>query len=298
MSQAAIIDGRKIAEAVRSEIRAEVARLRGEHRGRRPGLSAVLCGAREDSRTYVRLKKRAAEECGFADFSVEFPATVTQAELEGAVEALSRNPDCHGIILQLPLPAHIDVNAAMRKISPEKDVDALLPVNVGLLHLRGCEPLFVPCTPAGVVELLRRSDVPIAGRRAVVLGRSNIVGTPVAALLASHNATVTVVHSGTPREDVIDIVKSSDIVVSAMGRPGFVQGEWIKEGAAVIDVGTTPVEDSSKKGGCRLAGDVCFDDARTRAGWITPVPGGVGPMTIAMLLKNTLIAFKKSLGEI
>ncbi|KEG12269.1 C-1-tetrahydrofolate synthase, cytoplasmic [Trypanosoma grayi] len=295
MPEAVIIDGKAIADAIRAEIKAEVDQLSATHGGKQPGLSAIICGERKDSQTYVRLKAKAAEECGFANFNVSLPASVTQEELEREVTKLNQNPACHGIIVQLPLPDHIDPNAALGKIAPEKDADALLPINVGLLHFKGREPPFLPCTPAGVIELLKRSGVTISGKRAVVLGRSNIVGAPVAALLTKHNATVTIVHSATPLEDIIDIVKSSDIVVAAMGKPGFVQGEWIKEGAAVIDVGTTPVDDATKKAGYRLAGDVCFETARQRASCITPVPGGAGPMTIAMLLKNTLASFKRSL---
>ncbi|EAN84593.1 putative C-1-tetrahydrofolate synthase, cytoplasmic [Trypanosoma cruzi] len=296
MSGAVVIDGKGIAETIRAEMKSEVEQLWAKY-GRRPGISAIICGERKDSQTYVRLKKKAAEECGFVTFNVELPADVTQEEIQAEVEKLDQNADCHGIIVQLPLPDHIDQDAVLKKISPEKDSDALLPVNVGLLHTKGCEPLFVPCTPAGVIELLKRSGVTMAGKRAVVLGRSNIVGAPVAALLTANNATVTVVHSATPLADLIDVVRSSHIVVAAMGKPGFVRGEWIREGAAVIDVGTTPVDDPSKKAGYRIAGDVCFEEAQKRAGWITPVPGGVGPMTIAMLLKNTLAGFKRSLSQ-
>ncbi|RNF27256.1 putative C-1-tetrahydrofolate synthase, cytoplasmic [Trypanosoma conorhini] len=289
-----VIDGRAIAAAVRGEVKAEVDALWARY-GKRPGFAAIICGERGDSQTYVRLKKAAAEECGFATFDAHLPGDATEKELQAEVEKFNNNADCHGILVQLPLPGHINQNAVLEMIAPEKDVDALLPVNVGLLHFKGREPPFLPCTAAAVIELLRQSDVAIAGKRAVVLGHSNIVGAPVAALLTANNATVTIVHSATPLADLIDIVKSSAIVVAAMGRPAFVRGEWIREGAAVIDVGTTPVDDPTRKAGFRLVGDVCFEEAKGRAGWITPVPGGVGPMTIVMLLKNTLAGFRRSL---
>lgn len=293
---AKIIDGKAMAAVIRQEIRAEVDRLKSKY-NRVPGFAAIIVGERKDSQTYVRLKYKAANECGYQSFNVELPESATQEQLEQAIDNLNRNADCHGIIVQLPLPSHIHEHSALRKISPDKDVDAALPVNVGLLHCKGVDPLFLPCTPAGIIEMLQRSDIPIAGKRAVVLGRSNIVGAPVAALLMEHNATVTIVHSGTPLGDIEDIVRHSDIVVSAIGKPEFVKGDWLKEGAAVIDVGTTPVNDPTKKAGHRLAGDVDFESAKTRAGFLSPVPGGVGPMTIAMLLRNTLRAFKASVGE-
>lgn len=293
-----IIDGKAIAATIREEMRAEVDALKAKHgEDKIPGLAAIIVGSRKDSQTYVRLKHKAADECGFASFNVELPEDVTPEELERQIVALNDNSACHGIIVQLPLPNHIDESVALEKIAAGKDIDALLPINVGRLHCKGCRPLFLPCTPAGVIELLVRSGVTIAGKRAVVLGRSNIVGAPVAAMLMHENATVTIVHSATPPAVIAALVGEADIVVAAMGKPGFVQVEWIKEGAAVIDVGTTPVDDATKKAGYRLAGDVCFASTAARAGWISPVPGGVGPMTIAMLLRNTLSSYKKILGE-
>lgn len=293
---AQIIDGKAIAAAIRADIRAEVDQLKAKHQ-KVPGFAAIIVGERKDSQTYVRLKYKAAAECGYQSFNVELPESATQEDVEHAVEALNGNAECHGIIVQLPLPPHINEHKALLQIHPDKDVDAALPINVGLLHCKGVDPLFLPCTPAGIIEMLQRSGIPIAGRRAVVLGRSNIVGAPVAALLMEHNATVTIVHSGTPLSDIEEIVCKSDIVVSAIGKPGFVKGSWLKQGAAVIDVGTTPVDDPSKKAGYRLAGDVDFETAKERAGFLSPVPGGVGPMTIAMLLRNTLRGFKAFLGE-
>nr|CCC91310.1 unnamed protein product [Trypanosoma congolense IL3000] len=295
MPGALVIDGRAMAKAIQMKLAAEVAMLERCYRGKRPGLSAIICGRRKDSLTYVRLKRRSALACGFRTFNVELPADVSQEELERRVASLSEEKSCHGIILQLPLPPHIDKIAALSKICPDKDVDCLLPVNMGQLHSKERTPVVVPCTAAAVVELLKHSGIQLRGKRVAVLGRSDIVGFPVAALLLRHDATVTVVHSASHIDDIADVVGSSDIVVAAVGKPGFVKGEWIKPGAAVIDVGTTPVDDPSKALGYRLVGDVCFDVARQRAAFITPVPGGVGPMTITMLLRNTLTVFKRNL---
>ncbi|CAG9576294.1 putative C-1-tetrahydrofolate synthase,cytoplasmic [Leishmania major strain Friedlin] len=296
MPSAQIIDGKAIAAAIRSELKDKVAALRELYGGRVPGLASIIVGQRMDSKKYVQLKHKAAAEVGMASFNVELPEDISQEVLEVNVEKLNNDPNCHGIIVQLPLPKHLNENRAIEKIHPHKDADALLPVNVGLLHYKGREPPFTPCTAKGVIVLLKRCGIEMAGKRAVVLGRSNIVGAPVAALLMKENATVTIVHSGTSTEDMIDYLRTADIVIAAMGQPGYVKGEWIKEGAAVVDVGTTPVPDPSRKDGYRLVGDVCFEEAAARAAWISPVPGGVGPMTIAMLLENTLEAFKAALG--
>ncbi|CBZ27855.1 C-1-tetrahydrofolate synthase, cytoplasmic,putative [Leishmania mexicana MHOM/GT/2001/U1103] len=296
MLSAQIIDGKAIAAAIRSELKDKVAALRERYGDRVPGLASIIVGQRMDSKKYVQLKHKAAAEIGMASFNVELPEDISQEVLEANVEKLNNDPNCHGIIVQLPLPKHLNENSALEKIHPRKDADALLPVNVGLLHYKGREPLFTPCTAKGVIVLLKRCGIEMAGKRAVVLGRSNIVGAPVAALLMKENATVTIVHSGTLTEDMIDYLHTADIVIAAMGQPGYVKGEWIKEGAAVVDVGTTPVTDPSKKEGYRLVGDVCFEEAAARAAWISPVPGGVGPMTIAMLLENTLEGFKAALN--
>ncbi|KAI5685427.1 Tetrahydrofolate dehydrogenase [Leishmania braziliensis] len=293
---AQVIDGKAIAAAILSEIKDEVAALRELHGGKVPGLASIIVGQRKDSQKYVQLKHKTAVEVGMASFNVELPEDTSQEVLESNVEKLNSDPSCHGIIVQLPLPKHLDEHQALEKINPCKDADALLPINIGLLHCKDRAPPFTPCTAKGVIVLLRRCGIEMAGKRAVVLGRSNIVGAPVAALLMKENATVTILHSGTSEEDMIDYLRTADIVVAAMGRPGYVKGEWIKEGAAVVDVGTTPVTDPSKKAGYRLVGDVCFEAAAARAAWISPVPGGVGPMTIAMLLQNTLEAFKAAVS--
>eukprot|EP00775_Hariotina_reticulata_P007190 gene7190-7404_t len=251
-----------------------------------PGLAVVIVGERKDSQTYVRMKKKACEEVGIASFGADLPETATQQEVLDVVAKLNADPEVHGILVQLPLPKHIDEQLVLSAISVEKDVDGFHPLNIGRLCMKGREPLFVPCTPLGCIELLDRINVPIRGKRAVVIGRSNIVGMPVALLLNKRDATVTICHSATQNMD--QIVRQADIVVAAAGQPEIVKGSWLKPGAIVIDVGTNPVDDPTKKAGYRLVGDCAFQECKEVAGAITPVPGGVGPMTIAMLLKNTL----------
>jgi len=281
---AALIDGKAIAATVRGEIREEVERMQAEY-GRVPGLATVLVGQRKDSETYVRMKKRACAEAGIASFGHELPEDVSQDALLEVVQALNKREDVHGILVQLPLPDHIDDEAILAAVSLEKDVDGFHPLNIGRLSMKRREPLFVPCTPKGCIELLDRSGIEIAGKHAVVLGRSNIVGLPVAMLLLHRNATLSVCHSRTA--DLPALVRQADILVAAVGRAEMVKGDWIKPGAAVIDVGVNAVDDSDDPRGYRLVGDVDFEAARAVAGHLTPVPGGVGPMTIAMLLRNT-----------
>ena len=282
---AALIDGKAIAATIRQEISEEVEALRARHGGV-PGLATVLVGQRKDSETYVRMKKRACAEVGITSFGRELPADVSEEELLAVVAELNADPEVHGILVQLPLPDHIDDETVLAAISLEKDVDGFHPLNIGRLSMKRREPLFVPCTPKGCIELLDRSGIEIAGRNAVVLGRSNIVGLPVAMLLLHRNATLTVCHSRTA--DLPAMVRQADILVAAVGRPEMVKGDWIKPGAAVIDVGVNAVDDADDPRGYRLVGDVDFKAATEVAGHITPVPGGVGPMTIAMLLRNTV----------
>lgn len=289
----AVIDGKSIAGQIRKEIAAEVANLK-ENVGKVPGLAVVLVGTRKDSETYVRNKKKACEEVGFASFGVTLPEDATQEEIVNCVNQFNDDPEVHGILVQLPLPKHINEEAVVGAVSFEKDVDGFHPINVGTLCMQGRKPLFVPCTPKGCIELLLRSGVELKGKRAVVIGRSNIVGTPAAQLLQRQNATVTVVHSATTNP--AEIVREADIVVAALGKAEFVRGDWLKPGAVVIDVGINAVDDPSTKKGYRLVGDVCYKEASQVASMITPVPGGVGPMTIAMLLANTLDAAKRSFG--
>jgi 5,10-methylene-tetrahydrofolate dehydrogenase/methenyl tetrahydrofolate cyclohydrolase len=286
---AQIIDGRIIAQQVRDNVAAEVAKRTAAGKPK-PTLATVLVGERVDSATYVRSKGKACEELGMGSVSHHVPENITQADLEKLIKSLNRSKKVNGILVQLPLPAHLDEERILSLISIEKDVDGFSPLNIGRLAQKGREPLFVPCTPYGCIYLLEQSGVKIEGANAVVLGRSNIVGMPAALLLIGKNATVTVCHSRT--KDVPGVVRQADILIAAIGKTEFVRGDWIKPGAAVIDVGINSKPDSTKKSGYRLVGDVNFDEAKEVAGWITPVPGGVGPMTIAMLMKNTLRAAK------
>lgn len=284
---AQIIDGKAIAQKVREEVAAEVAQRLAAGKSR-PTLATVLVGDRVDSATYVASKQKACEELGMGSISHHLPADVSQEELEKLIKKLNASKKVHGILVQLPLPSHLNEERVLQLISIEKDVDGFSPINIGRLAQKGREPLFVPCTPHGCIYLLEQAGVQIEGANAVVLGRSNIVGMPAALLLIGKNATVTVCHSRT--RDLPGVVRQADILIAAIGKMEMVRGAWIKPGAAVIDVGINSKPDPSKKSGYRLVGDVNFEEAREVAGWITPVPGGVGPMTIAMLMKNTLRA--------
>lgn len=284
---AQLIDGTAIARTVRDEIKEKVAKRIANGKSQ-PALATVLVGDRSDSAAYVGMKQKACAELGMTSFHHPVPADITQDELEKLIKQLNADPKVNGILVQLPLPSHLDEERVLQLIGVEKDVDGFSPINIGRLAQRGREPLFVPCTPYGCIFLLEKSGVPIEGANAVVLGRSNIVGMPAALLLISRNATVTVCHSRT--KDLPGIVRAADILIVAIGKTEFVRGEWIKPGAAVIDVGINSKPDATKKSGHRLVGDVNFDEAKEVAGFITPVPGGVGPMTIAMLMQNTLRA--------
>jgi methylenetetrahydrofolate dehydrogenase (NADP+)/methenyltetrahydrofolate cyclohydrolase len=290
---AKLIDGKAIAEAVRQEAAEEVAKLQAQT-GQIPTLAAVLVGENPASQTYVSSKGKACLEAGMGSITHKLPAEATQAEVEDLVRALNADPVVNGILVQLPLPKGLNEQAVLDLISLAKDVDGFHPMNIGQLVMKGRKPLFIPCTPNGCIELLVRSGIPIAGADAVVVGRSNIVGIPVAALLNNADATVTICHSRT--RNLPDVVRRADIVVAAIGKPEYVRGDWIKPGAAVIDVGINRIDDPSKKSGFRLIGDVAFAEAVEVAGAITPVPGGVGPMTIAMLLTNTVRGFKMQHG--
>jgi methylenetetrahydrofolate dehydrogenase (NADP+)/methenyltetrahydrofolate cyclohydrolase len=291
---AELIDGRSIAASIRSEVAADVAALAA--RGVVPGLSVVLVGDDSASATYVGAKEKASREAGMAGETIRMPATTTQQELLELVEQLNSDPAVHGILVQMPLPRQIDPDTVIRHIRPDKDVDGFHPVNVGKL-LIGHTDGFVSCTPAGVMELLQRSGVNPRGAEAVVVGRSNIVGKPMAALLvqgrAGADATVTVCHSRT--RDLVFHTRRADILVVAAGRAEMITGDMIKPGAVVIDVGMNRVADASRASGTRLCGDVHFESAREVASRITPVPGGVGPMTIAMLLRNTVFAARQAI---
>lgn len=290
MNTPRIIDGKAVAATVLDECRAETAALKA--RGVTPGLAVVLVGEDPASQVYVGSKVRTCAELGIDSRKIELPTTTTQDELLEVVRQLNADPAIHGILVQSPPPKHIDEEQIIRAIDPAKDVDGFHPQNVAKLVLE--DPTgFVPCTPAGCMKLLEVSGVDTHGAEAVVIGRSMIVGKPMAMLLVSKlaNATVTIAHSRS--KDLPAICRRADIVVAAVGRPEMVKADWVKPGAVVIDVGINRVEDASRKSGYRLTGDVAYDEVAPRCGAITPVPGGVGPMTIAMLMKNTLQAARQ-----
>jgi methylenetetrahydrofolate dehydrogenase (NADP+) / methenyltetrahydrofolate cyclohydrolase len=282
-----ILDGSAVAEQIRAEVKQKAASRAAAGR-QAPGLATVLVGDNPASQAYVRSKHKACQEAGIQSFGYTLPATASQAEVEELVCRLDADPQVNGILVQLPLPGGLDEERVLSAISLEKDVDGFHPINIGRLAQKGRDPLFVPCTPAGVMELLKRTLPTLEGVNAVVLGRSNIVGMPVALLLVRENATVTICHSRT--RNLKDVVRSADVLVAAVGRTEMVRGDWVKPGAVVIDVGINRVDDSTRPRGYRLVGDVHYEEVKEVAGFITPVPGGVGPMTIAMLLQNTLRA--------
>ncbi|UHP11410.1 bifunctional methylenetetrahydrofolate dehydrogenase/methenyltetrahydrofolate cyclohydrolase FolD [Listeria marthii] len=276
-----IIDGKKLAKEIQEKVTSEVAEL--VKIGKKPGLAVVLVGDNQASRTYVRNKQKRTEEAGMKSVLIELPENVTEEKLLSVVEELNEDKTIHGILVQLPLPKHISEEKVIDTISYDKDVDGFHPVNVGNLFIG--KDSFVPCTPAGIIELIKSTGTQIEGKRAVVIGRSNIVGKPVAQLLLNENATVTIAHSRT--KDLPQVAKEADILVVATGLAKFVKKDYIKPGAIVIDVGMDRDENN------KLCGDVDFDDVVEEVGFITPVPGGVGPMTITMLLANTLKAAKR-----
>ena len=288
-TSAGLIDGAAIGRLVRADVAHQVTRLR--EKGVVPGLSVVLVGDDPASAVYVRSKAKACEEAGMRGETIRMSADASEGDLLAQVDALNSDPSVHGILVQMPLPRHMSADKVIRRIRPEKDVDGFHPVNVGKLMI-GERDGFVPCTPAGAVELLVRSGIDTRGKDAVIVGRSNIVGKPMAALLMQDapggNATVTVCHSRSANLEAH--TRRADILIAAIGRPEMIKGEMIKPGAVVIDVGINRVSDTTKPKGYRLVGDVHFESAREVASLITPVPGGVGPMTIAMLMKNTVRA--------
>ena len=292
---ARIIDGKAIAADVLASVKAQAETLLAR-KGVTPGLAVVLVGEDPASQVYVASKSKRAEECGFHSVQHTLPADTPQDALLGLVEALNADPAIHGILVQLPLPAHIDAGAVIQAIDPDKDVDGFTFVNVGRLGTGEVGSAFVPCTPAGAMLLIERArGRDLAGLNAVVVGRSNIVGKPMANLLTAADATVTVAHSRT--KDLPALCRTADILVAAVGRPEMIRGDWVKEGATVIDVGINRIPAPEKgEGKTRLVGDVAFAEASEHAGAITPVPGGVGPMTIAMLMANTLVAACRAAG--
>ncbi len=283
---AKIIDGKAISKQIREEIAAETAAF-AEKNGFKPGLAVVIVGEDPASQVYVRNKRKACDEVGFYSESYELPAETTQEELEALVDKLNNDDAIHGILVQLPLPKHLDETRVLLKIDPNKDVDAFHPYNVGKIMIGDYS--FLPCTPAGVMALIERSGIDVCGKKCVVIGRSNIVGKPMAMLLLHSHGTVTICHSRT--KDLAAICKEADILVAAIGKADFVGADMIKEGAVVIDVGM------NRKADGKLTGDVNFAEAEPLASYITPVPGGVGPMTITMLMQNTLTAAKNKAAK-
>jgi 5,10-methylene-tetrahydrofolate dehydrogenase/methenyl tetrahydrofolate cyclohydrolase len=282
---AKLIDGNAVAAQIRDQIGVDVQKMQAAY-GVIPGLATVLVGDNPASHSYVRMKRKACEKAGIASFPNELPADATQAQVEALVGQLNHDPKVHGILVQLPLPKHLNEERVLGLISLHKDVDGFHPLNIGRLAMKGREPLFIPCTPHGAIVLLEGAGAKIDGANAVVLGRSNIVGLPAALLLIHRNATVTVCHSKT--QNLPDVCRQADILIAAVGRAEIVRANWVKPGAYVIDVGSNRIDDPSAEKGYRWVGDVAFDEVKEVAGAITPSPGGVGPMTIAMLLKNTL----------
>lgn len=284
-----LIDGKATAAQIKQEIAAETAAMVAAGY-RQPHLAAILVGHDGGSETYVASKVKACGECGFRSTLIRYEDTVTEDELMTKVQELNQDPEVDGFIVQLPLPRHIDEQRVTEAVSPDKDVDGFHPVNVGRMSIG--LPCFLPATPAGIVELLRRYNVPTSGKHCVVIGRSNIVGKPMAALLMQKsepgNCTVTICHSAT--RDIAQYTRNADIIVAALGKPGFLTADMVKDGATVIDVGTTRVPDATRKSGFRLCGDVDFANVAPKCNFITPVPGGVGPMTIVSLMLNTLRA--------
>ncbi len=280
---AQIIDGKKVASDIKEGLKKEVKELRSK--GITPGLAVVLVGENPASKKYVASKEKTCESLGIKSFSHKLPETTTQGDLMNLIQKLNNDPNVHGILVQLPLPKGLNEKEMMNAIAPEKDVDGFGPTSLGKLILD--EPGFLPCTPHGVIKMLEAYNIDPAGRHAVVIGRSIIVGKPLAHLLLRKNATVTICHSKTP--DLKETCQKADILCVAVGRAKMVKGDWIKEGAAVIDVGINVTPEG------KLVGDVDFDEVKEKAGWITPVPGGAGPMTIAMLMYNTVEAAKNVL---
>lgn len=281
------IDGTAIAKQVREEVKEKVAARVAAGKSR-PGLATVLVGEDEASKVYVGMKKRMCEKLGMESYAHTLPADASQEEVEGLVTKLNADPKVNGILVQLPLPGHLDEEKVLQAIDITKDIDGFHPINIGRLAQKGRESLFVPCTPDGCLYLLDQIGAELEGANAVVLGRSNIVGMPMALLLVKRNATVTICHSRT--KDLPQICAEADVLIAAVGRVEMVKKDWVKPGAIVIDVGTHRIDDDTKEKGYYLTGDVAYEEVNEVAGWVSPSPGGVGPMTIAMLMRNTLRA--------
>lgn len=284
-----LIDGKKISNEIKNELKIEILKLK--EKNIKPGLGLILVGDRKDSKTYVKMKKKACDEIGIYNLDIILDSNVSQKKIIECVEELNNNKDIHGILIQLPLPSHINKYEVLQKVRLDKDVDGFHPTNIGNLSLNRLNNLLVPCTPRGCIELLDRYKIEIKKKHVVIIGRSNIVGMPLALLLLHRDATITICHSHT--EDVKSITKKADILIVACGKTKMVKKDWINENCIIIDIGINAIDDNTKKSGYRLVGDVDFEDVINKTKAITPVPGGVGPMTIAMLLKHTIDACKK-----
>ncbi|KAI9813197.1 MAG: tetrahydrofolate synthase [Thelocarpon impressellum] len=293
--RATLIDGTAIARRIRERIRDDIKTTQRDNPTYKPSLTIIQVGQRPDSSTYVRMKRKALDEANINCNVSNYDESIGEAEILEDIWRLNKDPSTHGILVQLPLPGHLSERAITSAVAEEKDVDGFSTTNIGELAKRRGQPRFTPCTPAGVMVLLRESGVELSGRDVVVLGRSDIVGGPVSYLLKAADATVTMCHAKT--RGIEDFVGRADVVVAAIGKPHFVKGEWLKPGAVVIDVGTNYIPDESKKSGQRLVGDVHFDSAAEVASMITPVPGGVGPMTVAMLLQNVVDAASRTMDS-
>ncbi|KAJ1406731.1 Tetrahydrofolate dehydrogenase/cyclohydrolase [Sesbania bispinosa] len=291
---AAILEGRPIAKDIKFKVANEISRMKSAI-GKFPRLAVVLVGDRRDSHTFINIKLKACDQVGIETVVAQLPEKCTENELLDVVSSLNDDPDVHGILVQLPLPQHLDEEKIFNVVSPEKDVDGFHPLNVGNLAIRGRKPFFIPCASKGCIELLLRHGMEIKGKRAVIIGRSKIVGLPTSLLLQRHHATVSMLHAYT--ENPEEITSEADIVVADVGIPNIVRGNWLKQGAVVIDMGTNQVKDPSGQGYC-VRGDVCYEEAVKVASAITPVPGGVGPVTISMLLSNTLDSAKRAFGMV
>jgi len=295
-SMATIIDGNLISRRIKDNLSKRIVDIQNKYRtDTLPGLAVVLVGDRPDSETYVRMKEIAAEKLDIYFELHRYPSDISERELLYEIGILNHNSEIHGIIVQLPLPSHIDVRNVISTISVTKDVDGFNVLNIGKLALEGYSPEFVPCTPRGVMELLKAYNINVKGKHCVVLGKSNIVGLPMSLMLLNENATVTICNSETDRDSEPGIVRSADIIISAVGIANLVKEEWVKPGAIVIDIGINCVPDVTKKRGYRIVGDVDFENVKKRAKMITPVPGGVGPMTVAMLMQATVDSYERHL---
>ncbi|KAI9249876.1 putative 5,10-methylenetetrahydrofolate dehydrogenase:5,10-methenyltetrahydrofolate cyclohydrolase [Sporodiniella umbellata] len=294
LSTATVIDGKAVAKTIRAQLKSDVLKIKEKNPHFNPRLAILLVGSNKDSVSYVKAKDKAAQEVGISVALEKFPETAKESTLLEKIRQLNEDKSIHGVLIQMPLPPYVNKETVLEAVDFQKDVDGFHPYNIGKMIQKASSPLFLPCTPKGILNLIQSTGRKISGQRAVVVGRGDLVGAPVASLLTSEDATVTLCHSRTL--DLKNIVKQADILVCAVGQPELIKGDWIKPGAIVIDVGMTSINDNSKKSGTRWVGDVEFNEAKKAASFITPVPGGVGPMTVAMLLENTILSSKRLFG--